>query len=173
MARPSTIPAAVPDVPNGYELRLYRPGDEAAYRDLYNLAFPGDYLEHTLAHAVPRGFFVVEHTASGHLVASCVAEHRSWDGGHRWGALDWLIGDPSHAGLGLGTAVSAKVTNRLVEEGYSTPGLETEDFRLAAINIYLKLGWRPYLYLDDMESRWRTTYERLGRPFLREQCLDP
>ena len=75
--------------------------------------------------------------------------------------------------MGLGAAVSAKVTNRLVEEGYSTPGLETEDFRLAAINIYLKLGWRPYLYLDDMESRWRTTYERLGRPFLREQCLDP
>ena len=173
MVRPSTSLVDTPDVPEGYELRQYSPGDEAAYKDLFNLGFTSDALEHTLAQALADGFFVIEHLASEHLVASCVAERASWDGGHERGILGWLIGDPSHARLGLGTIVAAEVTNRLAEEGYNEPGLGTDDFRLAAIAIYLKLGWRPYLHLDDMEGRWRETYARLGSRFLREECVEP
>ena len=166
MVRPSTSLVGIPSVPEAYEIRQSRSDDEGAYKDLFNLGFTGNHLEHTLDQAIADGFFVVEHTASGQIVASCVAERGSWDGGHERGILGWLIGDPSHAGLGLGTIVAAKVTNRLAEEGYNDPGLGTEDFRLAAIGIYLKLGWRPYLYLEDMERRWRETYERLRRRFL-------
>ena len=173
MVRPSTSLVCTPDVPEGYELRQYRASDEDAYKDLFNLGFTGDALEHTLAQALGDGFFVIQHTSSGHLVASCVAERGNWDGGHERGILGWLIGDPSHAGLGLGTIVAAEVTDRLAEEGYSDPGLSTDDFRLAAIGIYLKLGWRPYLYLEDMERRWRVTCERLGTRFLREECVEP
>lgn len=173
MVRPSTSLVNTPDVPEGYELRQYRPDDETAYKDLFNLGFTSDALEHTLAQALADGFFVIEHLASAHLVASCVAERASWDGGHERGILGWLIGDPSHAGMGLGTIVAAEVTNRLAEEGYNDPGLGTDDFRLAAIGIYLKLGWRPYLHLDDMEGRWRETYKRLGSRFLRDECVEP
>ena len=173
MVRPSTSPVSTPDVPEGYELRQYRADDGGAYKDLFNLGFTGVSLEHTLAQAIADGFYVIEHPASGHLVASCVAERGNWDGGHERGILGWLIGDPSHAGLGLGTIVAAEVTDRLAEEGYSDPGLSTDDFRLAAIGIYLKLGWRPYLYLEDMERRWRVTCERLGTGFLREECVEP
>ena len=172
MVRPSSSLVGIPDLPEGYELRQYRSDDEVAYKELFNLGFEGDRLEHTLAHVLPAGFFVIAHVASGQLVASCVAERGGWDGGHDRGILGWLIVDPSHAGLGLGTIVAAKVTNRLVEEGYGEPGLGTEDFRLAAIGIYLKLGWRPYLYMEDMERRWLETYERLGRRFLREDCVE-
>ena len=173
MVRPSTSLVSTSDVPEGYELRQYRADDEGAYKELFNLGFTGDSLEHTLAQAIADGFYVIEHPASGHLVASCVAERGNWDGGHERGILGWLIGDPSHAGLGLGTIVAAEVTDRLAEEGYSDPGLSTDDFRLAAIGIYLKLGWRPYLYLEDMERRWRVTCERLGTGFLREECVEP
>ena len=173
MVRPSTSLVSTPDVPEGYEIRQYRPDDEAAYKDLFNLGFTSDALEHTLAQALDYGFYVIEHTASGHLVASCVAERGSWDGGHERGILGWLIGDPSHAGRGLGTIVAAEVTNRLAKEGYNDPGLGTDDFRLAAIGIYLKLGWRPYLHLEDMEGRWRETCERLGTRFIREECVEP
>ena len=163
----------MPGLPEDYELRQYRPDDEVAYKELFNLGFGGDRLEHTLAHALHEGFFVVVHTGVGQIVASCVAQRGSWDGGHDRGILGWLIVDPSHARLGLGTIVAAKVTNRLVEEGYSEPGLGTEDFRLAAIGIYLKLGWRPHLYMENMGIRWRETYERLGRRFLREEFVEP
>ena len=173
MVRPRTSLVDIPEVPEGYELRQYQPDDRTAYKDLFNLGFTSDALDHTLAQALADGFFVIEHLASGHLVASCVAEHACWDGGHERGILGWLIGDPSHAGLGLGTIVAAEVTNRLAEEGYGDPGLGTDDFRLAAIGIYLKLGWRPYLHRGDMEGRWRETYERLGSRFLRDECVEP
>lgn len=172
MVRPSSSLVGIPDLPEGYELRQYRSDDEVAYKDLFNLGFEGDRLEHTLAHVLATGFFVIVHMASGQIVASCVAERGSWDDGHDRGILGWLIVDPSHAGLGLGTIVAAKVTNRLVEEGYGEPGLGTEDFRLTAIGIYLGLGWRPYLYLESMERRWLETYERLGRRFTREECVE-
>lgn len=173
MVRPSTSLVGMPDVPDGYELRQYWPDDERAYKDLFNLGFTCDHLEHTQAQAVDDGFFVIEHPASGHLVASCVALRGGWDGGHDRGILGWLIADPSHARLGLGTIVAAQVTNRLSKEGYRVPGLGTEDFRLAAIGIYLKLDWRPYLYFEDMERRWREVFKRLGRRFLREECVEP
>lgn len=173
MLRTSSRLVRAPDVPEGYELRQYRPDDERGYKDLYNLGFTGDVLEHTLASAIDEGFFVIEHPASGHLVASCVAMRGRWDDEREREILGWLIVDPSHGGLGLGTIVAARVTNRLAQEPYGEPGLGTEDFRLAAISIYLRLGWRPYLYVEDMERRWRETYERLGRQFLREQCVEP
>ena len=173
MVRPTTSLVRVPDVPEGYVIRLYRPDDERAYKDLFNLGFTGDHLKHTQASAIDDGFFVIEHQASGHLVASCVALRGVWDGGHDRGMLGWLIADPSHARLRLGTIVAAMVTNRLSKEGCRDPGLDTEDFRLAAIGIYLKLGWRPYLYLEDMERRWRDVSRRMGRRFLREECVEP
>ena len=81
------------------------------------------------------------------------------------GQLGWLVTDPSHAGRGLGTVVAACATNRLAEEGYRRPCLGTEDFRLAAISIYLKLGWVPYMYREDLAPRWRAIFAGLGREF--------
>ncbi|MDD9995705.1 MAG: GNAT family N-acetyltransferase [Dehalococcoidia bacterium] len=172
MLRRSTSLVGIPDLPEDYELRQYRVDDEVAYKDLFNLGFAGDRLGHTLTHTLDDGFFVIDHTASRQVVASCVALRGSWDDGRERGILGWLIVDPSHTRLGLGTIVAAKVTNRLMEEGYSEPGLGTEDFRLTAIGIYLKLGWRPYLYMEDMDHRWRETCERLGRRLLREECVE-
>ena len=81
------------------------------------------------------------------------------------GHIGWLVTDPSHTRKGLGTIVAASATNRLAAEGYQRPCLGTEDFRIAAISIYLKLGWRPYIYRDDLVPRWRAVFARLGREF--------
>ena len=86
---------------------------------------------------------------------------------HKAGQLGWLVTDPSNTRKGLGTIVSASVTNRFVEEGYERPFLGTEDLRIA-LTIYLNLGWRPHIYRDDMEPPWRSIYGRLGREFLRD-----
>ncbi len=81
------------------------------------------------------------------------------------GQTGWLVTDPSHAGKGLGTIVAACATNRLAAEGYRRPCLGTEDFRVAAISIYLKLGWVSYVYREDPVPRWRAIFARLGREF--------
>lgn len=167
-------PVEVPAVPDGYELRQFRSGDEAAYNELFHLAFADqDTLEHTRATALEDGFFVVEHIDSGHLVATCAAQHiennRHPDGGQ----LGWLVGDPSHSGKRLGTIVSATVTNRLEAAGYCLPYLQTNDFRYEAIAVYLKLGWRPYLFAEDMEPRWRDVYAGMGLTYTSEDGVRP
>ena len=166
-------PLEVPAVPTGYELRQFRPGDEAAYNELFHLAFADeDKLDHTRATALDDGFFVIEHTDSGHLVATCAAQHIENDRHPEGGQLGWLVGDPGHAGKRLGTIVSAAVTNRLAAAGYALPYLQTNDFRYEAIAIYLKLGWRPYLFAEDMEPRWRDVYAEMGRtPFSSEDAV--
>ena len=167
MVRPSVAPVEVPPVPEGYLLRQFRAGDEGKYDDLFHLAFAEEgKLSESLERALPGGFFVVEHLASGELVASGAA----WRGSNMprhpdAGQMGWLVADPSHTGKCLGTIAAASATNRLAAEGYQRPCLGTQDFRTAAISIYLKLGWRPYVYREDMVPRWQTIFARLRREF--------
>jgi mycothiol synthase len=168
MVRPSSLGILdAPPVPTGYVLRQLRDGEERKYNALFHLAFhdEGRYPE-IQERRLDGGFFVVEHLASGDLVASCLAMRGSSSPRHpETGQLGWLVTDPSHTRKSLGTIVSACVTNRLAAEGYARPFLGTEDVRLPAIAIYLKLGWRPYIYRDEMESRWRSIFAGLGREF--------
>jgi mycothiol synthase len=154
-------------VPEGYLLRQFRAGDEASYEDLFHLAFADEgRFPEALERALEGGFFVIEHVASGELVSSGQAWRGSTMSRHPdAGQMGWLVTDPSHAGKGLGTIVAASATNRLAAEGYQRPCLGTEDFRIAAISIYLKLGWRPYLYREDMVPRWRSIFACLAREF--------
>jgi mycothiol synthase len=166
MVRPAA-PAYIlklPSMPPGYALRQLRASDEKPYDDLFHLAFEDEgRFGEILERALNEGFFVVEHLASGELISSCVAMRGSSSPRHREaGQLGWLVTDLSHCGKGLGTIVAAAVTNRLAAEGYLRPFLGTEDFRIAAISIYLRLGWRPYIYRGEMEERWRNILSRLG-----------
>jgi mycothiol synthase len=165
MLHPSRERATPPRLPPGYTLRSFRDGDERAYDELFHLAWSDEgTLAHTRAHALPGGFLVVEHDATQQLVASCVAfgvespERHPHDG-----SLGWLVVDAAHGGRGLGTLVAATVTNQLLDEGYARPWLGTEDDRLVAIALYLKLGWEPHLYVDGMAERWRDIRSRIAQ----------
>jgi mycothiol synthase len=166
LVRPSRVRAEVPPLPAGYTLRTFRDGDEPGYEALFALAWPDTgTLDYTRRHALPGGFVVVEHDASRRLVASCVAfapespERHPHDG-----SLGWLVTDPAHARRRLATVAAGTVTNRLLDERYALPWLQTEDDRLVAIRLYLRLGWQPHLYAPGMEERWSAIIERLGTP---------
>jgi GNAT superfamily N-acetyltransferase len=158
--------APVPCVPSGYALRLWRPADEAGYIALMALAgFDGwdhDRLERTLRNILPDGFFVIEHQASGKIVATAMATHSPMERHPQGGELGWVAGDPAHKGKGLGKAVCAAATARLIRGGYRDMFLRTDDFRLPAIKIYLTLGYEP-LFLDSgMQQRWQEIRTKLG-----------
>jgi mycothiol synthase len=168
MVRPSSsVLKNLPPLPEGYALRQLCGNDERQYEELFHLAFEDEgRFPETYDRALDGGFFVVEHLSSAHLVASCVALRGSSSPRHPdAGQLGWLVTDPAHTRKGLGTIVAASVTNRLLTEGYAQPFLGTEDSRMAAISIYVKLGWRPFVYGSDTESRWRSIFARLGRQF--------
>ncbi len=153
-------------IAEGYELRQYTPADEAAYIELLAkggfMGWTPKRVADTMKTVLPGGAFLAVHRATGRLVATALAQHMPSDGNPHSGMLGWVAGDPDHRGRGLGESVCAAVTARLIKAGYEDMRLSTDDFRLPAMKIYLKLGWQPLIVADGMAARWQAIYEKLG-----------
>lgn len=160
-------------LPPGYTLRTYRRGDEPRFFHLMALAgWPGwddEKLQPWLLRIPPECWFMVIHDESGELVASAMGLHDHSDLHPFGGELGWVAADPAHGGKGLGAAVCAAVTARLLQAGYTDIHLYTEDWRLAALKTYLKLGFLPFLLAPDMAERWRSVCMQLAWPFTPER----
>ena len=152
----------------GYTVRTWRPGDEPRFYELMALAgWPGwdaERLSCSLNRILPDGWYLAEHAASGTVVASAMALHNYKGTYPFWGELGWLAAHPDHSGRGLGLALSACVVRRFVAAGYRLIHLHTEEFRLAAIKTYLKLGFEPWTGGPDSETQWERVLDRLGWP---------
>ena len=153
-------------VPGGFRLRTYCPGDEVRLIPLHERAgMHGFPVKYWMEHILPEGLFFIEHEDTRRLVATCMASHHPTERHPFGGNLGWLSGDPDFQGRGLGYAVAAAVTRRLVQAGYRRIYLETHDFRLPAIRIYLKMGWLPFLFQEDMLDRWHQVCRQLDWKF--------
>jgi mycothiol synthase len=174
MVWPERLLDAPPAVrlPAGYALRTYRPGDEARFYEVMALAgWPGwdeERLRPWLYRILPGGWFMAVHQASGQIVATAMATHDPTWSVPFCGEVGWVAGDPAHSGRGLGRVVCAAVTARFIEIGYRHIHLYTEDWRLPAIKIYLRLGYVPYLCTPEMPERWRMICAQLNWPFTPE-----
>lgn len=155
-----------PDIPAGYRLRTFREGDEQAYIQLMRrCGFEGwDAFASVLQMALPEGLFFIVHEASGEIVATAVSNHRPKSMHPSGGELGWVAVDPDHRGKGLGRAVCSAVLRRMNRAGYSRVYLSTDDHRLAALKVYLKLGFVPFPVADDQEQRWRAVFNKAGAP---------
>jgi mycothiol synthase len=121
-------------------------------------------LGHWLDRVLPDGLLLIEHLPTRELAATAMAAHNPRPQHPFGGELGWVAGNPRHAGRGLGRAVCAGVVRRLMSAGYRRIYLCTDDWRLPAISIYLRLGFVPLLYADDMAPRWSSVCEQLGYP---------
>jgi len=153
----------------GYALRTYQPGDEARFYTVMELAgwagWDKQRLQPWLARIPPASWFMAIHKPSHQIVATAMGLHDHSDVHPFGGELGWVATDPAHTGHGLGTAVCAAVTRRLLGAGYTNLHLYSEDWRLAALKIYLKLGYIPFLHTPEMPARWRTICTQLHWPF--------
>ncbi len=154
----------------GFRIRPYRPEDKDAYLQLregsefkgWNDSTLEDFLK---SHAVTDGLLLVEETATGRLAASATAEHGSLAGPVPFpGTLGWVMTSPEFRGHGLCPAVSCAAMRKMIGCGLKEMYLLTDDFRLPAVSVYLKLGWRPWLFQDDMPGRWKDVCGKLGYP---------
>jgi mycothiol synthase len=156
-----------------YYLRTYQPGDEPRFFKVMELAgWPGWNAEKLRAwreRMLPQGWFMVVHNASNEIVATAMAFRDRLEFGCQGGEMGWVACVPGHRAKGLGLAVSAAATTRLIEEGYRHIHLYTEDWRFAALKTYLRLGYIPFLYAPDMPERWRTICTQLKWPFTPEK----
>lgn len=162
--KPLNFPAPLP---GEYSLRTYRAGDGKGYvrlmRDAGFDAWSEKELTAVLGKSLPGGIFFVEHARSKTIVATAAALHNPTDEHPFGGELGWVAVDPEHRGKGLGYAPCAAATKKFIDCGYKDVRLLTDDFRLPAIKIYLKLGWEPCYFRPDISYRWSEVYEIINR----------
>ncbi len=155
--------------PSGYVLRTYEPGDEDAfYTIMHRVGWPGwddARLRSWLSRILPGGWFFVVTVEDNRPVATAMALRDVGEFGEQGGELGWVACAPEHQGHGLGLVVTIAATARLLAEGYRHVHLYTEDWRLAAIKTYFRVGYVPYIDEPTMTVRWKHVCERIGWPF--------
>jgi mycothiol synthase len=148
--------------PDGYELRTWRPGDEARWAAVMDGAIGAWDEERVRSEFLhqdgvePDNIFVVAH--GGELVATATARRLP---DPATGYVHMVAADPAHRGRGLGTLVNAAVLHRLRELGCTSARLHTDDDRLPAIRIYRRLGFEPRHTAPDHAERWARVLDAL------------
>jgi mycothiol synthase len=153
-----------------YELRIFDPArDLDAYLALVHEAGFTDFdtarVEACLQRVLPDGFFLIDHRPTNAVVATAMATHNPTPLHPYGGELGWVAGSPAHSGEGLGKAVCAAVVRRFLSAGYRRIYLLTDDFRLPALSVYLKLGFVPLLFEETMAARWQAICDALAWPY--------
>ena len=161
----------VAEIPEGYLLRGYEPGDEEGWLELlhlggfthWHLDSVRDYLEDAERRVGSRVVVL-----KGKIVAATFASREDPPGAA--GMLDYVVSHPEHRGKGLGRRVCAAVMEFFVDAGYERISLLTDDFKLPAIKVYLSLGFEPVMTREDMPARWDAIMEKLAsRPAYRSR----
>lgn len=156
-----------------YRLRAYEKGDIPAWVALLNASGELGYWDENkvrdeLEGSVVAGmqFFVV---VGNQPVALASVNDKSIDGALCW-EIGWVATHPLHRGKGLGTLVTVAAL-RAARSLPSRPILlQTDDFRLAAIRTYLKVGFEPTADHPSYPERWRCLFERLPEAY---RSFDP
>lgn len=152
--------------PEGYEIRTFRDGDEAAWAEIVSVSFGSKWDAErckkeltSLPQFCPDGLFfaVYDNKAVGTTCAWTQSSDEKKVGlVHMVGVL------PEHRGKHLGYSLCLSVLHFFKDKGYQRVFLSTDDFRLSAIKTYLNLGFEPE-YLDNgHKARWKDIFEKLG-----------
>ena len=153
-------------VPEGYLIRGFLPGDEEAYCALMQKAgfdaWGREQLDKAVRTSVRQGIRFIISGKDESFVATAGAFRQPNPYHPEGGEMGWVAVDPASRGRGLGGVVVNSATKRLIETGFTDIYLQTDDFRLPAIKTYLKLGWKPFLYIDGMKERWDNVTTALG-----------
>jgi mycothiol synthase len=172
LVRPGLEDLPALTLPEGYTLRHYEPGDEAAWGAIMMRAFSAYWDGERFRRLfLPHFGFTPERVLfvcwNGSPVGSASAF--AWPGlSARRGYIHMVGVLEEHCGHGLGYWLAVASLLRLREQGFSSAMLQTESFRLPAIKHYLRLGFAPALVAEDQRQAWMRVLGRIGREDLIE-----
>ncbi len=160
-------------LPPGYSVRHFRPGDAAAwdriFGEAFNTANPAGCFDRIMRHDFcfrpARVWFACHDDVP-------VATASAWwhpPRGRATGYLHYVGTQPAEQGKKLGLYVSVAAMQQMVAEGRTCAILQTDDFRLSAISIYLRLDFAPVLVHENQRQRWRDVFAALKQPELAER----
>lgn len=156
------------ELPAGYTLRRYEPGDEEAWveierqADRYNVITP-DLFRREFGGDVEalrlRQYYLCD--AAGAAVGTTTAWYGDESRGRDWGRVHWVAIVPPMQGRGLSKPLLAAACNRLRALGHERAYLSTETPRVPAICLYLKFGFLPEIGGSEDARAWRLARDRL------------
>ena len=166
MVRPGLDDLPGMEVPEGYALRTYRPGDEAAWCEIMNTGIgTGWTAEKCRGELTERDPFMPDGcffaTRAGQAVATACAYDVQPEGVNA-AQVHMVCAKPDHRGRGLGRLVTLAVLHYMREQGYAAAFLGTDDFRVTAVKTYLGLGFIPDYIEDSHRLRWSSVFAKVG-----------
>lgn len=160
------VPPRVAPLPEGYELRTFRPGDEAGWVELFNANRElGEWNSERVAGVLKGGLMAQFFAVAGAQLVACAGVHDTrLDGSDYW-EIGWVAAHPHHRGKGLGQQVTAAAVGAALALPPRSIMLRTDDFRLPALKVYLRLGFTPVYTHPSYPERWRLIMVRLGERY--------
>ncbi|MEX0655819.1 MAG: GNAT family N-acetyltransferase [Phycisphaeraceae bacterium] len=156
-------------LPAAFHLRPYRPGDDRTWYDIHLKA--DRYTKLTSQR------FVDEFGSDDELLAArqlylCDSQNgeplgtaTAWQDDDGAGRVHWVAIVPEAQGRGLAKPLLAAVCQRLAELGHQQTRLTTQSPRIAAVNLYLRFGFRPDLRSAEDVSIWQRLRAQLKPEF--------
>lgn len=150
----------IPPIPNlseGYGLRSYAEGDEKdlaqVLRDSFqDRAWTVDKVYSDLI--IPKDVEEI-YVATFKEIVVATASARFLPGIYPGsGYLHWVGVHPDHRGKGLGRLVTLAVMHHFKGANCRDTVLETDDFRIPAIKLYLSVGYQPEYRHPSHQERW-------------------
>lgn len=170
LMRRNSGPVLHTELPEGYEkFNFHRGGDERMSMQEYTDGWfnvepawlPYEFERFYNDDRIPfDGHFVIRKKDSGEIVAHSniqLNEHKPGTG-----TVHFVAVKPECRGLRLGYCISEMVLDYAESHNIPVMYLTTDEFRVPAIRIYLKLGFRPVMWDTDMRERWLPILRELG-----------
>jgi len=154
------------EVPDGYALRTYRPGDEDAWCSIMEGNVGREWTPDKCRVKLtedprfsPESLFFATH--EGKPVASACAWTKLADESVT-GEVHMVAALENHRGKRLGHLVNCAVLHRLKELGFLKAHLLSDDWRIPAIKSYLTAGFDPLNTHESHPKRWEKIFDHLG-----------
>ena len=157
---------AIPQFPvrSGFCLRSYLPGDEDSWlkihlaADAYNKFTPQLFQEQFGTDQrllAERQFFLIAPNQQP------VGTATAWFGKEEmagFARVHWVAIMPDYQGQGLSKPLMAAVCNRLRDLGHERAYLNTSSQRIAAIHLYQRFGFKPWIRDQYERAAWETVF---------------
>lgn len=179
MLRPTLDDLPRRELPEGFALRLYRPGNADAWVRIHELAdFLNDVTHRTfdkqfgydLAAMEDRCYFLLDE--AGEEIGTATAWYDDDFHGCAIGRVHWVAIVPAFQGRGLAWPLMAAVMDRLARS-HDRVYLSTNSPRLPAIHLYLKMGFRPFMRIGRDADGWEQVRRSLAHPLLDAPPMTP
>lgn len=163
-------------LPEGYRLRAFHPGDEDGWAALLNAngqlgQWDLERIRREIGGAsVLHGQRFV--LCGDEIVATAGVYDRQREGKDAW-EIGWIASHPDHRGRNLGGQVTAGALAVALQLPRRPIYLLTDDFRLPALKVYLKLGFVPDMQHPSYAERWQAILGQLGESYAHYRSLLP